>query len=344
MIFLAAGMLAFPAITEAASEHVRGRILIDVERHGEAWYVDPLSGSREYLGRPEEALRLLHAKALGIKNSQLFEIPVAGSGGAGNLALRQRLAGRVLLQVESRGEAWYVNPGDLRRYPLGSPEDALAILRTGLGITHANLASIPMSHGKSDAAFFQEMTFTAQAPFGDWDDPRQADGCEESSALMAINWARRQNFTLEEARSEILAVSDWERANYGYFQDTSIQDTADRIFREYYNFQNIEVRHGIGVNDILNELRAGHVVLTTIDGQKIGNPYYRGAGPLRHMIVVIGYDEATNEFITHDPGTRFGAYMRFHRDRLQNALQDYASGEQVPVGPPRTAMIIVRKN
>lgn len=329
---------------DALSSHISGRILIEVERHGEAWYVDPVSGTRNYLGRPEEALRLLHGKALGITNVRLTEIPVAGDGSVGNIALRQRLSGRVLLQVESHGEVWYVNPSDLKRYPLQTKDDALFLMRTfGLGITSANLSTIPVGRAETPQSVSQQLPFTAQAPFGEWNDPRQADGCEEASALMAITWARGEAFTLERARQEVLAVSDWERMKYGYFQDTSIQDTADRIFREYYGFDNIEVRQGIRTDDMLRELAAGHILLTAINGQMMNNSYYRGAGPLRHMIVVIGYDESTNEFIVHDPGTRYGAYMRVESSRLQNALQDYNSGEQVPVGPLRTAMIVVSR-
>ncbi len=338
-------LILIPRIGQTANHHTSGRILINVEQYGEAWYVDPITGARSFLGRPAEALRILHEHALGVKNDQLQEIPKADENRNGNIDLRRKLRGRVLLQVESRGEAWYVHPDNLKRYPLQSDEDALFLMRRfSLGITNANLNLIPVKRARSSAYISQELMFTAQAPFGDWDDPRQADGCEESSALMAISWARNKSFSLEQARSEILTVSNWEKERYGYFQDTSIQDTADRIFREYYDFHNIEVRNNIHVNDILRELQNGHVVLTSINGQKIGNAYYRGAGPLRHMLVVVGYDDETQEFITHDPGTRFGAYLRFHRDRLQSALQDYASGEQVPVGPPRTAMIIVRKS
>jgi len=39
------------------------------------------------------------------------------------------LAGRILLQVEQRGEAWYVDPVDLQRYFLGSPDDAFNLMQ-----------------------------------------------------------------------------------------------------------------------------------------------------------------------------------------------------------------------
>ncbi len=45
--------------------------------------------------------------------------------------------GKILLQVESKGEAWYVNPTDNKRYYLGSPADAFNIMKNlGLGISN----------------------------------------------------------------------------------------------------------------------------------------------------------------------------------------------------------------
>ena len=53
--------------------------------------------------------------------------------GAGNLGIDNNFAnkqkGKILLQVEGNGEAWYVNPGDGKRYFLGRPADAFRIMR-----------------------------------------------------------------------------------------------------------------------------------------------------------------------------------------------------------------------
>ena len=57
--------------------------------------------------------------------------------------LTKRLAGRIVLQVESRGEAWFIHPTSLKRYYLGYPSEAMFILaQIGLGITDENLARI----------------------------------------------------------------------------------------------------------------------------------------------------------------------------------------------------------
>lgn len=58
--------------------------------------------------------------------------------------LAQKLSGRILLGVESKGEAWYVNPADQKRYFLGRPQDAFTLMRAlGVGITNSDLEKIP---------------------------------------------------------------------------------------------------------------------------------------------------------------------------------------------------------
>lgn len=63
---------------------------------------------------------------------------------AGTLA--QRLSGKILLQVEQNGEAWYIYPNNQQRYYLGRPADAFNIMRElGLGISDKDLNQIPIS-------------------------------------------------------------------------------------------------------------------------------------------------------------------------------------------------------
>ncbi|OGY54760.1 MAG: hypothetical protein A2951_01700 [Candidatus Buchananbacteria bacterium RIFCSPLOWO2_01_FULL_56_15] len=69
--------------------------------------------------------------------------------GAGKLSadsgLVSNLKGRILLQVEKNGEAWYVNPKDGKRYYLKNGEAAYQIMRfLSLGITNKNLREIPV--------------------------------------------------------------------------------------------------------------------------------------------------------------------------------------------------------
>ena len=59
-------------------------------------------------------------------------------------SIGERLSGRIVLQVEDNGEAWYVSPVNGKRYYLGRPVDAFAVMRNlGLGITTSDLFTLP---------------------------------------------------------------------------------------------------------------------------------------------------------------------------------------------------------
>lgn len=186
--------------------------------------------------------------------------------------------------------------------------------------------------------------FLVQAPFGNWGDPRLAQGCEEAAALMAVAWAKGQaSISPAMGRKQIIAISNWEKKNLSYYQDTSIQDTADYIFKRYLGFDEIEVRKNISTADIISEIQNGNIILTAINGRKINSPYYRKPGPFQHTILVVGYDLATDSFIVNDPGTIHGAGWKVPQATMQAALQDYptGNGSSRAVLPP--AMIVVKK-
>lgn len=60
-----------------------------------------------------------------------------------DLNFAKQQAGKILLQVEGRGEAWYLSPKDNKRYFLGRPADAFAVMRSlGLGVANSNFSQI----------------------------------------------------------------------------------------------------------------------------------------------------------------------------------------------------------
>lgn len=195
--------------------------------------------------------------------------------------------------------------------------------------------------GELPSSVLHDVPFVPQAPFGDWNDIRQANACEEASSLMAVRWAQGRGLGYREAEDLYLDMSAYQLSEYGFFHDTSVADTAQRILSEYLKYDATEVRYNIGVNDIREALARGNVVIVPTNGRLLDNPYYTPPGPEVHMVVVIGYEDATQQFITNDPGTRSGASLRFSYQNLIGATLDYASGDHEPDPRTTTAMIVV---
>jgi hypothetical protein len=204
VVFLGVGFMPSNSVEAATmAQNLSGRILLQVQDNGEAWYVNPVNLQRYYMGRPDDAFNLMRSLGLGITNADLAKIPFGDVFPTGvdsdidgltndfensqvtnvnywdtdydgfsdkdeilngysplskstdkvpvDNALRAKLSGRILLQVQSHGEAWYVNPVNLKRYYLGRPADAFEIMRKlGLGITNEDLSKITIAQGVPD--------------------------------------------------------------------------------------------------------------------------------------------------------------------------------------------------
>lgn len=134
-----------------------GRVLLQVEQHGEAWYVYPSDSLRYYMKDGNTAYDMMRSFGLGITDKDLATIPSVEEAvdikTAKNVCATNKIAnqvkGTILLQVEQHGEAWYVDPTTCTRVYMKDGSAAYSIMRElGLGITDADLAK--MSFGTVD--------------------------------------------------------------------------------------------------------------------------------------------------------------------------------------------------
>jgi len=188
-----------------------------------------------------------------------------------------------------------------------------------------------------------DIPFTPQAPFAEWADPIYQDGCEEASSLMVVYWALGKSLTREEAKEQILAISNYQIENYGEYRDASSEDTIDRIIKGYFGYEQVEIKKGIVLEDIIEEVNQGRAVIVPVNGQWLANPNYTLPGPERHMLVIRGYDEEKREFITNDSGTRKGELYRYNEEVLYQAIRDYLTGYHEPIDKVEKVMMVVER-
>lgn len=189
---------------------------------------------------------------------------------------------------------------------------------------------------------FISVPFLAQAPFGDWADPRQQDGCEEASLSMAAHWVNGTSVSKEQGLKEILDAFAWQEKNLGGDPSLSIADTV-RVGEGYFGLATLSVRNNVATKDIKNELAAGNIVIAPVDGRALGNPYFTPPGPLEHMLVIVGYDDTKGVFITNDPGTRQGKSFTYSYGRMIGALREYPTGHLEPIAEIKKNVIVVSR-
>ena len=134
VIFLSNAFLIYPVKASTLASHLAGKIVLQVESKGEAWYINPQDQKKYYLGKPEDAYNLMRQLSVGISEQEF----ASWSKGAPTWA-----RGRLYLRPQSHGEAYYVDLNQRWHY-LGHANDAWLLFRAqGLGISNINLAKIP---------------------------------------------------------------------------------------------------------------------------------------------------------------------------------------------------------
>lgn len=101
------------------SDKLKGYILLQVEKDGQAWYVFPDNQKRYYLGRPEDAFKVMQKLGLGVKHDFIVK----------NNIYPEHLLGKILIDVEEDGRAYYIYPKDRKAHYLGSPADAFRVMK-----------------------------------------------------------------------------------------------------------------------------------------------------------------------------------------------------------------------
>ncbi len=121
---------AAPSAEDLAGSH-SGQVLLDVARHGEAWWVDPRSLKKVYLGRPHEALERLRERAALVTFNNIARV-AESEGLPQDDAYAVSTAGYVLAPSDVVGAAWYVHPSLKIRLRLATPDDAWLVMKMGV--------------------------------------------------------------------------------------------------------------------------------------------------------------------------------------------------------------------
>lgn len=166
-LFLAGLLGMFCAIPQNAkaydlnlTQKMYGKILLQVQAHGEAWYVRDADSLRYYMKDGTTAYQMMRNYSQGITDADLAKIPHVNdtttmnqsTSACSSNTLANRMKGKILLQVQQHGEAWYVHPVKCRAIYMADGAAAYQIMRyLGFGIANSDLEKIQIGEIGSGA-------------------------------------------------------------------------------------------------------------------------------------------------------------------------------------------------
>jgi len=218
------------------------------------------------------------------------------------------------------------------------------------------------------------VAFSSQAPYAKWDDLHD-EACEEASLIMAHEYLQgTEEIEIRDAEDEIQRMVKFQKNYFGSHKDLTAQEMvklAQELYEENHRLITLEEVEPLTAPEekiesteeeiisavdeenkdqipadklemIKKELSEGNIFIIPAAGRELENPYFRSPGPLYHALVIVGYDDNTEEFITHDPGTRRGENYRYSYDILWDSIHDFP-GKKTEILKGNKTIILVEK-
>jgi len=190
-----------------------------------------------------------------------------------------------------------------------------------------------------------DVPYINEAPDGNFSG-NWKNACEEASMTMIEKYyAGQKSVGVIEAMSFMQNLFDIEDRIYGSNADTDTVRTA-RIMNDYLSYSAI-IKDNPTVEDIKKQLIKNRPIMSFHYGYDLHNSNIPFAvnGTYYHTMVIIGYDDETKEFITHDDGDqKFGANHRYGYDLFMNSLHDFSFVSHRTNGPARVIFTNPNKN
>lgn len=173
-----------------------------------------------------------------------------------------------------------------------------------------------------------EVPYTSQVFNGNWTAPWD-EACEEASITMIDRfYGGKKEITQEDAMANMNKMFPWETETFGMNHDTDAEQTK-QLIAKHTNF-NATIKRNPSVEDIRRQLAQKQPVIALLDMFALYGE--RNLGDAYHVLVIIGYDDAKQEFTVHDPGRN--ASTRYSYDQLMKSLHDYDPKTKEPTGTP----------
>jgi hypothetical protein len=169
-----------------------------------------------------------------------------------------------------------------------------------------------------------------------WSGPWK-EACEEASITMVDNYYRGvTTIDLKQAEKFMRNLFAYQNQKYGSNANSDAARSLDMLTR--FSGFNARIVQDPTMQSIKDEIDAGRPVIALHFGKLLDNPgvLFARNGSYYHMTVVVGYDDAAQDFVVNDPGDpTHGQYHRYPYADYMDSLHDYDYARRKADGPPR---------
>jgi hypothetical protein len=128
-------LLKFNKIDANLTNKLMGKILLQIESRGEAWYVNPKDGKRYYMADGTAAYSIMKRLGIGINNQNYNKI-------LSNKTYAKSQTGKIFIKTEDLGKAYYIDSTGTACYLKDGAEAYNIMRKLGLGIKTSDLEKI----------------------------------------------------------------------------------------------------------------------------------------------------------------------------------------------------------
>lgn len=177
--------------------------------------------------------------------------------------------------------------------------------------------------------------YVSEAPEGDWSG-NWVNACEEATIVMVDGfYAGKSSITIEEAKMKLLKLFSEQDIMYGSSKNSDSKK-IENLISIYTNYKG-KIKTNPSISNLKQEIDNGNPVISLHKGFDLKNPNipFSPVKSSYHTVVLVGYDDVSEEFITHDPGDgKDGFEHRYSYDDYMDSLHDYNAADDKADGLP----------
>ena len=189
--------------------------------------------------------------------------------------------------------------------------------------------------------FLIKTAFVPQSPQGNWSEPWQ-DACEEATILTAKYYYTSTIPTTPQIIDDLQSEFNYETSQ-GWTHDINVSQMS--LLAQNLFHLKTKILNNPTLQELKTAISQSTPVVIPANGKTLfkENSHFNSGGPWYHNLIILGYDDTTDQFIVHDVGTKAGQYYRYSYQIILDSIHDFPNSgkkEDINQGAKRALVLL----